>query len=151
MNWFTSNHQLKWFIVILKIHLPHYLTHNPSVYLFRDQQVRQDQWESEATLDPQDHPVNRVYLDLREKREQRCEQIQAIRMSTFTHNKMTYTQIKIHVSVHRFISGVYREIQVLQDPRVKTDLQDSEGSQAREVYQALWWVSRMKHAIWTNP
>ncbi len=66
---------LKWFIVILKIRLPHYLTHNPSVYLFRDQQVRQDQWESEATLDPQDHPVNRVYLDLREKREQRCEQI----------------------------------------------------------------------------
>ncbi len=64
---------------------------------------------------------------------------------------MTYTQIKIHVSVHPFISGVYREIQVLQDPRVKMDLQDSEGSQAREVYQALWWVSRMKHAIWTNP
>lgn len=63
--------------------------------------MRQDQWESEATLDPQDHPVNRVYLDLQEKREQ-------------------------------------REIQVLQDPQVKTDLQDSEGSQAREVYQALW-------------
>lgn len=67
----------------------------------RDQQARQDQWESEVTLDPQDHPVNRVYLDLRAKRER-------------------------------------REIQVQQGQLVKTDLQDSEGSQAREVYQALW-------------
>lgn len=63
--------------------------------------MRQDQWESEATLDPQDHPVNRVYPELLGKREQ-------------------------------------REIQVLQDPQVKMDLQDSEGSQAREAYQDLW-------------
>lgn len=63
--------------------------------------MKQDQWESEATLDPQDHPVNRVCLELLGKREQ-------------------------------------REIQVLQDPQVKMDLQDSEGSQAREAYQDLW-------------
>lgn len=41
----------------------------------RDQQVRQDQWESEVTLDPQDHPVNKVYLGLQAKREQREIQV----------------------------------------------------------------------------
>lgn len=53
--------------------------------------------------------------------------------------KLLYIYLAIYSSKPVFIiSGVYREIQVLQDPRVKTDLQDSEGSQAREVYQALW-------------
>lgn len=38
--------------------------------------MRRDQWESEVTLDPQDHLVNRVYLELQEKREQREIQVQ---------------------------------------------------------------------------
>lgn len=39
--------------------------------VYRDQLVRLDQWETGATLDPQAHPVNRVFLELQEKREQR--------------------------------------------------------------------------------
>lgn len=37
----------------------------------RDQQVRLDQWEIAATLDPQAHPVSRVYLELQGKKEPR--------------------------------------------------------------------------------
>lgn len=64
------------------------------------------------------------------------------------HTRQHLHTIKLHI--HRskssiywskpvyIISGLYREIQVLQDPQVKMDLQDSEGSQAREAYQDLW-------------
>lgn len=44
----------------------------------RGRQVKQDQWENEATLDPQDHPVNRVCLDLQAKRERREIQVQQV-------------------------------------------------------------------------
>lgn len=49
----------------------------------RDQQVRLDQWETGATLDPQAHLVNRVYLELQEKKELRVTPVllaQQVRM-----------------------------------------------------------------------
>lgn len=67
------------------------------------------------------------------------------------HPKYTSIYPVIYWSEVVYLISVHREIQVQQGQRVKTDLQDSEGSPAREVYRALWWASGMKHAIWTNP
>lgn len=66
--------------------------------------------------------------------------------SGHTHFNIYTQQMHIYTrpQLVNIISGLYREIQVLQDPQVKTDLQDSEGSRAREAYQDLWWVSRTK-------
>ena len=40
-------------------------------FVLRAPQVRLDQWETEATLDPQVHQVSRDYLELLERREPR--------------------------------------------------------------------------------
>lgn len=58
----------------------------------------------------------------------------------YTQNTPQYIQLSIGQKWFSsyLVLCVHREIQVQQGQRVKTDLQDSEGSQAREVYQALW-------------
>lgn len=58
--------------------------------------------------------------------------VQQIYTSAFMNKKITNAQ------EYTTVLCVHREIQVQQGQLVKTDLQDSEGSQAREVYQALW-------------